>query len=117
MEDKVLGIHADLAEVFAIRSLLECARKLEAVYDRVEFIIMSDYHTFDQYVGIPEENYLLYHQDLKDIIHQLGGEDVIKLISLSTFKEFKVCDGLVLIPLSQRRINKNHTNPLKGDFC
>ena len=86
---KVLGYHPDFSEYLAIRSLLDTVRKLEAVYPfGVKIVILSDYHTFDQHIGVNEEEYNVYHNQLKKIISDVAGDDVIELISLSSFPEF-----------------------------
>ena len=60
-KEKVLGIKADFGEFLAIKNILGTMRKLQAEYKHgVEFIIMSDYHTFDQYLGVTEEEYTYY---------------------------------------------------------
>ena len=89
MRKKVLGFRPDFSEFLAIRSLLVTIRKLEALYPfGVKMTILSDYHTFDQYIGVKEEDYKIYHSELKAMISNLGGADVIELISLSSFPEF-----------------------------
>ena len=91
---KVLGDRPDFSEFMAIRSLLTTVRKLEAIYSHgVKIVILSDYHTFDQYIGVEEESYNIYHDELKQIISDVGGTDVIELISLSSFPEFSSIDG------------------------
>ena len=86
---KVLGISPDFVEVKAIESLLKTLRHLESSYEfGAKIMLMSDYHTFDQYVGVSEENYNVYFAGLKQIIRQLGGDDVIELICLSDFPHF-----------------------------
>ena len=87
-ESKVLGPTPDLAEFLAIRSLITTARKLQEIYSEgVLVTLMSDYHTFDQYVGVTEERYKAYHEGLKQMIHDAGADDIIELISLTTFPE------------------------------
>ncbi|XP_066925324.1 uncharacterized protein [Clytia hemisphaerica] len=87
---KVLGVDVDFAESIAIDNLIKTARKIEGIYQAGAYIIiMSDYHTFDQYIQVDEENYKIYHEGLKDMIHNKGGDDVIQLISLSYFKQFE----------------------------
>jgi len=89
VENKVLGISPDFVEVKAIESLLKTLRHLESIYEfGAKIVLMSDYHTFDQYVGVSEDNYNVYFAGLKQIIHQLGGDDVIELICLSDFPHF-----------------------------
>ena len=86
---KVLGIDVDFAESIAIDNLIKIARKIESIYEPGALvIIMSDYHTFDQYIQVEEENYNLYHQGLKDMIKAKGAEKIIQLISLSYFEQF-----------------------------
>ena len=86
---KVLGYRPDFSEYLAIRSLLVTIRKLQALYPLgVKVVILSDYHTFDQYIGVKEEDYKVYHDELKAMISSLGGADVVQLISLSSFPEF-----------------------------
>ena len=88
--EKVFGVRPDFAEFLAIRSLLTTARKLQAIYSHgVVITILSDYHTFDQYVGVSEEDYFIYHRALQKMIHDSGADDVIELISLSNFPQFK----------------------------
>eukprot|EP00112_Aurelia_sp_Birch-Aquarium-sp1_P017961 Seg422.6 transcript_id=Seg422.6/GoldUCD/mRNA.D3Y31 product="Spore wall maturation protein DIT1" protein_id=Seg422.6/GoldUCD/D3Y31 len=88
--EKVFGARPDFAEFLAIRSLLTTARKLQAIYNHgVVVTILSDYHTFDEYVGVNEEDYFIYHHALQEMIHDSGADDVIELISLSNFPEFK----------------------------
>ena len=88
-EVKVLGSSPDYAEFLAIRSLIITARKLQQIYPiGVTVTIMSDYHTFDQYIGVNEENYKIYHEGLKQMIHNAGADDIIELLSLSSFPEF-----------------------------
>ena len=87
--DKVLGDLPDFAEFLAIRTLVTTIRKLQAIYKHgVSITILSDYHTFDQYIGVSEESYMKYHQGLRKMIQDQGADDVIELISLSTFPEF-----------------------------
>ena len=88
-ERKVFGCLPDFSEFLAIRCLLSTMRKLEAVYSfGVKMVILSDYHTFDQYIGVNEESYNVYHSELRKMIYEAGGSDVIELISLSNFPEF-----------------------------
>ena len=90
---KVLGDRSDFSEFMAIRSLITTIRKLEAIYPHgVRMVILSDYHTFDQYIGVKEDSYNVYHDELKQIISDVGGTDVIELISLSSFPEFSSID-------------------------
>ena len=87
---KVLSSHPDYAEHIALKTFLGTIRKVEGVYDEgICVTIMSDYHTFDQHLGVSEENYNIYHDDLKQMIKNIGGCDVIKLISLASFPEFQ----------------------------
>jgi len=89
VNQKVLGVSPDFVEVKAIECLLKTLRELEIIYEYgAKIVLMSDYHTFDQYVGVDEENYNIYFAGLKKIIHQIGGEDVIELICLSNFPHF-----------------------------
>lgn len=89
-DQKVLGTNVDFAESIAIDNLLSVARKIQGIYEAgVKFIIMSDYHTFDQYIQVDEESYNIYHQGLKNMIKDKGADDVIDLINLSYFKEFE----------------------------
>ena len=91
---KVLGHRPDFSEFMAIRSLLTTIRKLEAIYHLgVKITILADYHTFDQYIAVQEDSYNVYHHELKQIISDVGGADVIELISLSSFPEFSSLDG------------------------
>ena len=93
-DKKVLGHRTDFSEFIAIRSLLTTIRKLEAVYPLgVKIVILSDYHTFDQYIAVKDRSYNIYHHELKQIISEVGGADVIELISLSSFPEFSSIDG------------------------
>ena len=93
-EAKVLGYRPDFSEFIAVRSLLTTIRKLEAIYPHgVKIVILSDYHTFDQCIGVEEDSYNVYHHELKQIISDVGGADVIELISLSSFPEFSSTDG------------------------
>ena len=93
-EAKVLGYRPDFSEFIAVRSLLTTIRKLEAIYPHgVKIVILSDYHTFDQCIGVEEHTYNIYHHELKQIISDVGGADVIELISLSSFPEFSSIDG------------------------
>ena len=86
---KVIGPAADYAEFIAVRNLLITLRKLESLYPHgVQFTIMSDYHTFDHYIGVSEQDYELYHSGLQRLIHDFGGEDVMRLISLRDYPEF-----------------------------
>ena len=88
--NKVLGTHADYGEYLAVRSLLCTARKIEEIYDHgVTVTIMSDFHTFDQYIGVSEENYNNYHKQINTMISELGGNDVIQMINLASFPEFE----------------------------
>ena len=92
-DKKVLGYRPDFSEFIAVRSLLTTIRKLEAIYTHgVRIVILSDYHTFDKYIGVEEESYTVYHTELKQIISAVGGTDVIELISLSSFPEFSFTD-------------------------
>lgn len=87
---KVFGDMPDFAEFLAIRTLVITARKLQAVYKQgVKITILSDYHTFDQYVGVSEEAYRKYHESMQQMIEDHGAGDVIELMSLSKFPEFK----------------------------
>eukprot|EP00794_Sanderia_malayensis_P014913 gene14913-16455_t len=87
---KVLGNGPDMSEFLGLRLLLSTARKIQAIYSHgVIITIMSDYHTFDQYIGVSEEQYNTYYEGLRIMIRGLGADDVIKLISLSNFPEFK----------------------------
>jgi len=89
VDHKVFGASPDFVEVKAIESLLKTLRQLEIIYEHgAKIMLMSDYHTFDQYVGVSEDNYNVYFGGLKKVIHQLGGEDVIELICLSDFPHF-----------------------------
>ena len=89
VDHKVLGISPDFVEVKAIECLLKTLRQLEIIYEHgAKIVLMSDYHTFDQYVGVDEENYNVYFAGLSEIINQLGGADVIELICLSDFPHF-----------------------------
>ena len=89
-KEKVFGDEADFAEFFALRNVLITLRKLETVYPLgVEFVIMSDYHTFDQYVGVSEEAYQRYVKSIQKIIYDLSAQDVVRLTSLTTYDEFK----------------------------
>lgn len=93
-ERKVLSHLPDMSEFLAIRSLLSTIRKLETVYSNgVKIVILSDYHTFDQYIGVGEEAYQEYHRELKKMINEAGITDEIELISLSSFPEFKATPG------------------------
>ena len=88
--EMVLGTLPDFSEFLAIRSLQTTARKLQAIYQAgVKITILSDYHTFDQYIAVDEQEYFAYHRGLKKMIQEAGADDIIKLISLSTFPEFK----------------------------
>ena len=88
--EKVLGIAPDFLEVKALCCMLKTLRLLEEIYPHgVKLVLMSDYHTFDQYVGVSEEEYNVYFNGLRDIIHQLGGDDIIDLICLSNFPHFE----------------------------
>ena len=87
---KVLGSRADFAEFLAIRCFIVTARKIQAIYVHgVTITVMSDYHTFDQYIGTTEEAYNVYHSDLKEMIRMTGSDDIIKIISLASFPEFE----------------------------
>ena len=89
-EAKVLGSSPDFAEFLAVRSLITTSRKLQKIYPLgVTVTIMSDYHTFDQYIGVSEENYKIYHEGLKEIVHNAGADDIIEVLSLSSFPEFR----------------------------
>ena len=89
-EVKVLGSSPDFAEFLSVRSLVTTARKLQQIYPLgVTVTIMSDYHTFDQYIGVSEENYKIYHEGLKEIVHNAGADDIIEVLSLSSFPEFR----------------------------
>ena len=91
---KVLGAVPDYAEFLAIQLLLTTARKIEAIYPQgVVTTILSDYHTFDEHIGVAEETYQVYHDNLNQMIHEAGGDDVIEVISLSNFPEFKNVPG------------------------
>jgi len=84
---KVLGIDVDLAESIAIDNLIKFTRKIESIYKPGALvIIMSDYHTFDQYIHVEEGNYNIYHQGLKDMIKAKGADKIIQLIGLSYFR-------------------------------
>ena len=86
-DQKVLGANVDFAESIALDNLLNVARKIEGVYGAgVKFIIMSDYHTFDQCIQVDEESYHIYHEGLKEMIKNKGGDDVIEFINLSYFE-------------------------------
>ncbi|XP_065054290.1 uncharacterized protein LOC135683069 [Rhopilema esculentum] len=88
--EKVLGVLPDFSELLAIRRLQTTARKLQAIYQAgVKITILSDYHTFDQYIAVDEQEYFAYHRGIKKMIQEAGADDVIELISLSTFPEFK----------------------------
>ena len=87
---KVLSFHADLAEYIAFKSILETIRKVERVYEKgMCLTVLSDYHTFDQQVGVTEEKYNIYHGELKQIIDNMQASEVIRLISLASFPEFQ----------------------------
>ena len=89
-KEKVLGEGADFAEFLALRTLITTIRKLQAIYKHgVSLTILSDYHTFDQFIGVSEEAYIKYHENLRQIIQQQGAEDIIELTSLAKFPEFK----------------------------
>ena len=86
---KVIGSSPDYAEFLAIRSLVITARKLQQIYpEGVIVTIMSDYYTFDQYIGVTQETYKSYHKGLKEMIHNAGADDIIELLCLSSFPEF-----------------------------
>ena len=88
-EAKVLGSSPDFAEFLAVQSLIITARKLQQIYPMgITVTIMSDYHTFDQYIGVTEENYKIYHEGLKEMIDNAGADDIIELLSLSSFPQF-----------------------------
>jgi len=87
--DKVFGVTPDFGEFQAIKNILRTLRKIEAIYDHgVEFELFDDYHTFDQYIGVPAEDYREYHEGLQKIICDVGGDDIIKLTSLGCYDEF-----------------------------
>ena len=93
-EAKVLGRLPDFAEVLAISALVKTLRKLESVYTKgVKLTILSDYHTFDQFIGVNEETYQAYHEALKKMVNEAGATDIIELISLSSFPEFQNVPG------------------------
>lgn len=88
--DKVLSEHADFAEYLGLQTLISTSRKINEIYTPgVLITIMSDYHTFDQYLGVSEKNYNTYHQDIKRMILNAKADDIIQVISLSSFPEFK----------------------------
>ena len=87
-EAKVLGSIPDLAEFLAIRSLTKTCRKLEEIYPQgVLVTILSDY-IFGKYIGVSEEDYTVYHKELKQMVYDAGANDIIEVISLSCFDEF-----------------------------
>ena len=87
---KVLGSSPDYAEFLAIRSLVITARDLQQIYpEGVIVTIMSDYYTFDQYIGVTQENYKTYYKGLKEMIDNAGADDIIELLCLSSFPEFR----------------------------
>jgi len=112
--DKVFGVTPDFGEFQAIKNILRTLRKIEAIYDHgVEFTLFSDYHTFDQYVGVSEEDYHEYHEGLKKIIYDVGGDDIIKLTS------FACCDEFHGVPPSNLSKNLNDRfgeNQFMADF-
>lgn len=102
---KVLGSRADFAEFLALRSFVITIRKIENIYEHgVRVTIMSDYHTFDRYLGITEEIYDIYHNDLKEMISLMGAENIIRIISLGSFPEF------------QNTISADISTKLKDDY-
>ena len=120
---KVLGYRPDFSEFVAIRSLITTIRKLEAIYPHgVRIVILSDYHTFDQYIGVEEESYNVYHHELKQIISDVGGVDVIELISLSSFPEFIFTDQKEISTKLReeyggRQVLDTFDDAIKNDSC
>ena len=62
----------------------------------MEFLLLSDYHTFDHYIGVGAEDYQVYHAGLEKMIRDVGGEDIIKLLSLASYEEFSRVDPSLL---------------------
>ena len=105
---KVLGPFPDFAEFLAIRTLATTVRKLQEIYPvGVIVTIMSDYHTFDEYIGVSEEHYKVYYEGLKQMIHDAGADDIIKLISLSNFPEFRDVPECEI----SRKLNQEYGDP------
>ena len=74
----------DYVELLAVKTLVQCARRLEEVYDGgIEFILLLDYYTeIKPILEISDSCYELFENQLMEVIYQLGGHDVIKLVSL-----------------------------------
>ena len=89
-DSKVLGVEPDFAEYLAIRSLVTTVRKMEAISStRIVVIILSDYHTFDEFVNVKHQDYKIYRMQLLKMIYNAGADDIIKIFTLSDFPEFK----------------------------
>ena len=68
-----MASNVDFSEFVALRNLLITLRKIEAICPfGVELTIMSDFHTFDHYIGVSEQDYEVYHSGVKGLIHELG---------------------------------------------
>ena len=87
---KVLGTNVDFGEYMALQTLMRTGRKIEEIYEYGVLIsILSDYHTFDKYIGVEEQVYYQYHLGLKSMIAEMGGGNIFRVVSLASFPEFK----------------------------
>lgn len=114
-DERVLGVHADFAEVLALRTFIETARKIEEVYSNGTLItIMADPKTLDD-VGtdVSSEDYDIYYNDLNEMIRKLGAGDIIKLISVAATPEFQENNDL---KSNYIRISIHHHHPRTEKF-
>ena len=88
--DKVMGTMPDYAEYASIVSLAEACQRLSEMYlPGAQVTLFSDYHTFQDYVGIKLDNHYNYRCELEAMVRNVGAQRYITIRSLKDFPEFE----------------------------